>query len=238
MTSTGLPDRTRAGAGATEPQRLRRVLVVDDQPLFREALAGYLAGTPDFEVVAQTAPRADLLAAARSRPELVLVGVNGRTGAGMELVHRLLERHPDLVVAVLSDGDSRLDDARVVTDAVRGGVAAWVPKAEPAKRLLAILRELRPGDCYLPPALLGRMVRAAAPGRAEAHGALAALTPREREVLQHMVDGAGREEIANRLYLSPNTVRTHTQNVLAKLAVHSVVEAVSVALREGLRPST
>lgn len=238
MTATELPDSpARTGPGAAENRRVRRVLVVDDQPLFREALAGYLAGTPDFEVVAQTAPRADLMASFRPRPELVLVGVNGRTGAGMELVHQLLERHPDLVVAVLSDGDSRLDDARVVTDAVRGGVAAWVPKAEPAKRLLAVLRELRPGDCYLPPALLGRVVRAAGAGRARVDGALAALTPREREILQHMVDGAGREEIATRLYLSPNTVRTHTQNVLAKLGVHSVVEAVALALREGLRPS-
>lgn len=236
MSSTGLQNGW-PGTGASEPRRLRRVLVVDDQPLFREALAGYLASTPDFEAVAHSAPGPDLLRRAGSGAELVLVGVNGRTGAGMELVHQLLEQQPDLVVAVLSDGDSRLDDARVVTDAVRGGISAWVPKAEPARRLLGILRELRPGDCYLPPPLLGRVVRASRASRARGAGALAALTPREREVLQQMVDGADREEIATRLFLSPNTVRTHTQNVLAKLDVHSVVEAVAVAMREGLRPS-
>ena len=98
---------------------------------------------------------------------------------------------------------------------------------------------LRPGDCYLPPRLLGRavlaLVRALQPPMES--GPPGALTPREREVLQCMVDGGGRELIASPLCLSPNTIRTHAQNVLGKLGVHSVVEAVAVGMRCGMRPS-
>jgi len=219
-------------------ERPRRVLLIDDQPMVSEALAGYLATQPDLLVIGQVRLGVEALAAVTARrPDLVLLGIGDRAD-DLDLVSSLLERSPDLLVAVLSDDIDDPDPERV-SEAVRRGIAAWVSKSESAERLLGILRDLQPGDCYLPPRLLGRAVRALlrASRAGLVSGPLAVLTPREREVLQHMVDGAGRDEIAGRLYLSPNTVRTHTQNVLAKLDVHSVVEAVAVGLRCGLRPA-
>ncbi|MGH8967660.1 MAG: response regulator transcription factor, partial [Actinomycetes bacterium] len=93
---------------------------------------------------------------------------------------------------------------------------------------------------WIPPEVLGEVLRRVVAGDAEPEAGrrmLAVLTPREREVLQCMVDGLGRAEIAGRLGLSANTVRTHTQNLLAKLDTHSALEAITLAMRCGMRPS-
>jgi len=215
-----------------------RVVLIDDHPMFAEALASYLDSQPDFAVVARIASGERIPGGAGPAPDLALIGVTGATGAGLAQVRDVLLKYPQMVVAVLSDAAGSADDAQVVIQAIRLGVAAWVSKSEPADRLLDILRQLKPGDCHLPPALLGRVVRASMAGhRATEAGPLAVLTPREREVLQHLVNGSERAEIAARLFLSPNTVRTHTQNLLGKLSVHSVLEAVAVGLRSGLRPA-
>jgi DNA-binding NarL/FixJ family response regulator len=215
----------------------RRILLIDDQPMLTEALAEFLADDPRLSVVGQARSGGEALAAVHSRnPDLVVLDAELGSGEGLELLPRLLDLRPELLVAMLTETES----VDVVVEALRLGVSAWVPKSEPVERLLEVLVDLRPGDCYVPPRLLGRavlaLVRALQPP-AES-GPLAGLTPREREVLQCMVDGAGRDLIAGRLCLSPNTIRTHTQNVLGKLGVHSVVEAVAVGLRCGMRPSS
>ncbi|HEY6793133.1 MAG TPA: response regulator transcription factor [Kineosporiaceae bacterium] len=214
----------------------RRVLLVDDQPMVTEALAVALDEQPDLQVVGRASTRAAALAAVRAlRPDVVTIEVELRDGSGFEALADLRREDPDLLVVVLS----QTDDAAAVAEGLRRRVSAWVAKTEPVQHLLDVLRSLRPGDCYIPPALLPGAVRvlvqaneASVPG-----GPLDALTPREAEVLGCMVDGLAREEIAARLHLSPHTIRTHTQNLLAKLGVHSVVEAVALAMQSGLRPT-
>ena len=100
-----------------------------------------------------------------------------------------------------------------------------------------MIRAVARGDGWIPPNLLRAVLRRLTTPDTPGPDAFAGLTEREREVLQCLVDGLSRAEIANRLYVSTNTVRTHTQNVLAKIGRHSVLEAVSFALRSGLRPS-
>jgi DNA-binding NarL/FixJ family response regulator len=140
-------------------------------------------------------------------------------------------------LVVLSDG-ARGDGA--VTTAVRAGVRGWVPKDSTLQHLLVVIRGVLRGETWLPPALLTRVVdELIAQRTAQDEGAerLASLTAREREVLGCLCAGLSRPEIGRRLFLSTNTVRTHVQNLMLKLDVHSAVAAVALANRVGPPPA-
>jgi DNA-binding NarL/FixJ family response regulator len=209
-----------------------RVLVVDDQPRFAEALSAWLSREPGIEVVAA----AGTLAAARgvlagTAVDVVLVDLDLGGESGIDLLDHVRARHPATRAVVLTASTS--PDA--LADAVRRGAASWLPKTADGGTLTRVVRGVLRGECWIPPELLGGLLRTltAQPGSAWADR----LTVRERQILQCLVDGLTRGEIADRLFLSANTVRTHTQNLLAKLSVHSVLEAVALGLRHGLRPT-
>ena len=124
-----------------------------------------------------------------------------------------------------------------VLTALTRGARAWLPKTIDSDRLVRVVRGVYRGEAWLSPDLLGRVLSELTSRASEQHNPLTVLTARESEVLQCMVDGLSRPEIALRLGLSANTVRTHTQNLIAKLGVHSTLESVALALRHGLRSS-
>ncbi|HEY3504433.1 MAG TPA: response regulator transcription factor [Actinocatenispora sp.] len=210
-----------------------QVLVVDDQPLFAEALSAWLSREPDVRVVAA----AQTVAAARdvlaSTPvDVVLVDLDLGDESGIDLLDHVRDNHPLTRPVVLTASTS--PDA--LADAVRRGAASWLPKTADGGTLTRVVRGVLRGECWIPPDLLGGLLRTLTerPGAGWADR----LTVRERQILQCLVDGLTRDEIADRLFLSANTVRTHTQNLLAKLSVHSVLEAVALGLRHGMRPAT
>jgi DNA-binding NarL/FixJ family response regulator len=212
-----------------------RLLLVDDHRAFTGALAHRLSAEPDLEVVgvAATADTAEVLAVSLS-PELAIVDVELGPDDGLDLVRRLvrLDAGPAVVVVTCHD------DARTATNAVRAGAMALVGKDAPVDQLLSAIRAALAGERWLPGKLLGGVLRLLQddPSGAARDTPLARLTPREREVLELLVAGLDRGAIGTRLFLSPNTVRTHIQNVLRKLQVHSSIEAVGLALRHGVRP--
>ena len=129
------------------------------------------------------------------------------------------------------------EPARIVA-AVEVGARAWVRKDESVKHLLRVLRGVVRGETWLPPAEAGdvlSMLLKQRDERKDAEQLLARLTPRERQVLACLAEGDGRNQIAERLNLRANTVRTHLQNIMAKLGVHSTLEAV-VLTRAWLAP--
>jgi DNA-binding NarL/FixJ family response regulator len=155
---------------------------------------------------------------------------------GIALVARCRAAHPDLRAVVLADAD----DARRAVRALQAGAGGWVAKESSLGRLMAVVRGVLRDETHLPPALLTGVVReftAARRARTESERLIATLTPRERQVLRCMVAGLGRQAVADRLYLSPHTVRTHMQNVLGKLGVHSTLAAVALARRAGVGPA-
>ena len=122
-------------------------------------------------------------------------------------------------------------DPELIVAALRAGAAAWVRKDESIDHLLRVYRVVR-GETWLPPMELGPVLRLLIEGLdscRDCDDLLAALTPREREVLLHFVDGADRKEVAERLHMSANMVRTHLQTIMAKLGVHSTLEVVALA---------
>ncbi|MEV6212584.1 LuxR C-terminal-related transcriptional regulator [Kitasatospora sp. NPDC051914] len=158
------------------------------------------------------------------------------SGDGIALVARICRTHPELRAVVLAAHD---DPGRAVR-ALQAGASGWVAKESSLGRLLAVVRGVLRDETHLPPALLTGVVReltSARRDRTESERLVGTLTPREEEVLRCMVAGLGRQATAERLYLSPHTVRTHMQNVLGKLGVHSTLAAVAVARRAGITPS-
>ncbi|MDH6112465.1 DNA-binding NarL/FixJ family response regulator [Kitasatospora sp. MAP12-15] len=154
---------------------------------------------------------------------------------GIALLGRACHAYPGLRAVVLAAED----DPRQAVRALYAGAAGWVAKESSLTRLLAVLRGVLRGETHLPPALLTGVVReltTARRDRTESERLVETLTPREKQVLRCMVAGLGRQAVAERLYLSPHTVRTHMQNVLGKLGVHSTLAAVALARRAGIGP--
>ncbi|WP_405780066.1 LuxR C-terminal-related transcriptional regulator [Streptomyces sp. NBC_00859] len=237
-----------------------RVLVVDDHRIFAESLAAALAAEPDVEVTAAGSGAAALRcldrAAADGRAfDVLLVDAdlglaagwgarqdaapgNGQATAvdGISLASSVRASRPALRTVVLA----ARDDVRRAAQALQAGASGWVAKDCSLQRLLAVIRGVLRDETHLPPALLTGVLReltTAHRHRTEGELLVEALTPREREVLRCMVAGLGRKAVAERLFLSPHTVRTHMQNVLGKLGVHSTLAAVALARRAGVGPA-
>ncbi|WP_432096619.1 LuxR C-terminal-related transcriptional regulator [Streptomyces sp. bgisy100] len=238
-----------------------RVLVVDDHRIFAESLAAALAAEPDVEVsAAGSGPAAlrclDRAASEGRRFDVLLVDADlgagpppdGRAafgtvpeavgeGAvdGISLVAGVRSGQPGVRTVVIAERD----DPRRAAAALQAGASGWVAKDCSLSRLLSVIRGVLREETHLPPALLTGVLReltAARKHRTESERLVESLTPREREVLRCMVAGLGRKAVAERLFLSPHTVRTHMQNVLGKLGVHSTLAAVALARRAGVGP--
>ncbi|MFH8728693.1 response regulator transcription factor [Streptomyces termitum] len=161
---------------------------------------------------------------------------DGSAADGIALAGEVRTAHPGVRVVVLAERD----DARRAALALQAGASGWVAKDCSLQRLLAVVRGVLRDETHLPPALLTGVLRElteARRHRTESERLVEALTPREREVLCCMVAGLGRKAVAERLFLSPHTVRTHMQNVLGKLGVHSTLAAVALARRAGVGPA-
>ncbi|MEU9011343.1 response regulator transcription factor [Streptomyces sp. NPDC048479] len=240
-----------------------RVLVVDDHRIFAESLAAALAAEPDVDVAAAGSGPAALRCLERAaadgrRFDVMLVDAdlgalavpggravavaravsdNGEEGVvdGISLVAGVRSGHLAVRTVVLAEKD----DPRRAALALQAGASGWVAKDCSLQRLLAVIRGVLRDETHLPPALLTGVLReltAARKHRTESEQLVESLTPREREVLRCMVAGLGRKAVAERLFLSPHTVRTHMQNVLGKLGVHSTLAAVALARRAGVGP--
>jgi two-component system NarL family response regulator len=218
--------------------RSTRVLIVDDHTLFAEALAARLGREPDLVIlpIAVDLRRAFALIATE-RPQVIVLDMTLGAENGLEVLDHVRRRDPDVRVVVLT----AMNDTDAIVQVLRRGAVGWLSKTEGADLVARVIRSVARRGGWVPPDVLGDVLRRLVSGGHEPDGGsgqLAELTPREREVLQCMVDGLNRAEIAEWLGLSANTVRTHTQNLLAKLDMHSALEAITLAMRAGMRPSS
>jgi DNA-binding NarL/FixJ family response regulator len=204
------------------------VLVLDQQRTFSDAIAEWLEVKAEVTVVAAvtSALAARRLLAGRSVEVIV---IDGELPDGAALLGAIMSGQSALPrVIVLS---ASTDPERIVS-AFRAGAAAWVGKDEPMEHLLDVILRVDRGEAWIPPVLLHRVIQVLlrqCEQVSHEDDPLAALTPREREVLALIAQGYGRKQVAAQMHLSVNTVRTHMQSLLAKLGVHSAVEAVALA---------
>jgi DNA-binding NarL/FixJ family response regulator len=200
-----------------------RILLVDDHAAFRQPLAFMLTREPDLAVVGQ----AGSLAEARHQlagVDVAVVDLGLPDGHGADLIRELLAVAPTAMILVLSASH----DAREHAMAVEAGAAGVLHKSADLADVVAAVRRLGAGEPLLTPREVVALLRSTD------REVMPALTPRERDVLGALAKGLTDKEIASRLYLSPETVRTHMVNILSKLGVHSRVQALLVALRQGL----
>jgi DNA-binding NarL/FixJ family response regulator len=207
-----------------------RVLIADDHTLFRRGLMSLLSETSEFEVVGEASdgPEAVRLATAL-RPDVILMDVHMPGGGGVEAVERLHEHCPSLPVIMLTVSANDED----LLGAIRAGARGYLLKNAEAEELYAAIRQVLQGRAALDPTLTDTLFR----HLTSAHQATAAidmpLTLRELEVLQLMADGLTTREIADRLSVTKNTVKTHISRIFEKLATSSRSEAVTLARARG-----
>jgi DNA-binding NarL/FixJ family response regulator len=207
-----------------------RVLLADAHRSFVDALSTLLNSNPGVQVVAQVSRSGDMLRAVHSQVvDVAVLTVDGPEDA-IAVAPAMLEARPQLKLVAVAE----LEDVGLLVRAVREGFRAWVPKSGDVAALVEVVAAVVRDETRIPPAMLTRLLAQLLRSRDEQHAAaalLAALTGREREVLWAMVAGSTRQEIAEELEISENTVRTHLQHILGKLGVHTSLAAVTLARR-------
>lgn len=212
------------------------LLVVDDHEGVANALAELMRAAGCEPVHLADSISAAVNVSRRERVDVATIDLDLGGEDGLDLLGVLREEHPHLPLLVLS-ATSTPD---VVVTALRGGAAGFVPKTASSEDLLAAIRAAAEGHMWLPVELIGPVVELMKepPPPSDWELLIDTLSERERQVLGLMVDGLSRSEIGTELSISLNTVRTHVKSILAKLGVHASLEAVSLALRAGIRPES
>jgi two-component system, NarL family, response regulator LiaR len=208
-----------------------RVLLVDDHAVVRQGLRAFLQLQPDIEVVGEAGGgEAAVAAAADARPDVILMDLVMPEGDGVAAIRALAAASPGTRVLVLS---SFGDDERLFA-AMQAGAAGYLLKDVEPDALAAAVHEVHRGRPALHPEVAARLMRRAADAVVPAEPAAEHLTPREREVLQLVVEGYANKQIARRLRITEKTVKTHVSSILQKLGVPDRTAAAVLAIRQGL----
>ena len=218
-----------------------RVLLADDQGLFREGLHTLLSVQADVEVVGEAANGAEAVALAHElRPDVVLMDVQMPELDGVAATRQLQTSQPECRVILLTT----FDDDEYVFEGLRAGALGYLLKDVPSERLLEAIRAAARGESFLQPSVAAKVVaefaRLArqAPANDAARRAVQALpeplTEREMEILRLVADGASNKEIAGRLFLAEGTVKNHVTSLLGKLGVSGRMQAANRARELGL----
>ena len=214
-----------------------RVLVVDDQPLVRSGFRMVLEERPDLELVGEASDGAQALELTRElEPDVILMDVRMPNLDGVEATRRLVADGTKARILVLTTFD--LDE--YVYAAIRAGASGFLLKdVEPAE-LVDAIRVVAAGNSLFGPAATERLVmRFSQQPSPDAGRSLDELTEREKEILTLLASGLSNAELADRLFLSETTVKTHVSSILRKLRVRDRVQAVIAAYDAGLvRPGT
>ena len=211
------------------------ILLVDDQPLFREGLRTLLSVRSDLKVVGEAGDGEEAIMLCRTlKPAVVLMDLQMPVLDGVEATRRLHHEQPDSRVIVLTT----FDDDEMVFDGLRAGALGYLLKDAPSEKLAEAIRAAARGESFLQPSIAAKVVaefaRLTTKRSPPAQALIDPLSDREQEILALIATGATNREIGNQLFLAEGTVKNHVTNVLGKLGVRDRTQAALKAREMGL----
>jgi DNA-binding NarL/FixJ family response regulator len=208
-----------------------RVLIADDHPLFRKGLGGVLAAVTEIEVVGEAATGEEAIQlAAELQPDVILMDLTMPGVNGLEATRRILETSPLMGILVLTMSED--DDSLFA--AMRAGARGYLLKGVDQTEVLRAIQAVSSGEAIFSPSIAQRLIQYFATLKQQAPLVFPELTDREREVLTWLAQGYTNAAIAEKLVLSPKTVRNHVSTIFSKLQVASRAEAMLRAREAGL----
>ena len=212
-----------------------KLAIIDDHALFREGLASIVRLEPDIEVAGMAGSVEEAIEVIRTaKPDIVLMDFTLPDGTGVDATRKVLEEHPNckIIFLTMSDNDDDLFAA------IRSGAKGYLLKNLSPSNLVTAIRSVQQGESALSRTMTVRLMeelsRTKEPER-QGDAVLAKLTPREMDVLTELVDGITNREIAERLYLSENTVKYHVHSILDKLNLPDRRAAAAFAKEHGIK---
>lgn len=210
-----------------------RVLLVDDQLLFRKGVRSLLDEEPDMVVVGEASNGLEAVQQALARePDVVLMDINMPICGGVEATRQIKAKRPETKIVALTVSDEDDD----LFEAIKTGAEGYLLKDLRPDELFQMIRGVMRGETPISPAVAGKLLSEfrRRPWRQPSQRAGWDLTARELEVLQLVAEGLGNAEIAARLFVVEGTVKNHLHNILEKLHLENRVQAAAYAIREGL----
>ena len=215
-----------------EPEPIR-VLVVDDQELFRRGLTMLLAAEPGVEVVGEAGDGLEGTSlAATAAPDVILLDIRMPKRSGIEACLAIKEAVPSAKIIILTVSDEEAD----LYEAVKSGASGYLLKDSSIEEVAQAIRVVADGQSLISPSMAVKLIDEFKQMSQPDRGPVTTfrLTERELEVLRLVAQGLNNKDIAKRLFISENTVKNHVRNLLEKLQLHSRMEAVLYAVREKL----
>lgn len=218
----------------SEPSETIRVLLADRHALFREAVRAVLESEAEIHVIgeASTGPEA-VAESERTLPHVAILDADLPMSNSPQTTAAIKANAPDCHVLVLS----AREDYRGLVEVLDAGASGYLTRESPLADLIHATRAIHRGDTLVPPTMLGPLLTGLLRRKRdhdEAFERITRLTVREREVLALLAQGSDNDSIARALVISPQTARTHIQNILGKLGVHSRLEAAAFVTRSGM----
>ena len=208
-----------------------RILIVEDDPLMQLGLEQALGEHPNFEIVGQAEDGyIGVQKALELKPDLVVMDIGLPRLDGIAATKQIKEQLPDIQVVMLTSHTLQTE----VVAALSSGADAYCIKGASLERLLAAIEAAQDGATYLDPQIARLVLDNLKPPTPEPNQNISLLSERELEGLKLIVEGKSNNQIAEDLYLSTNTIKTHVRGIMNKLAVDDRVQAAVVALRSGL----